>query len=380
MRSACSKTRIALIVALALAGYPAYRAAWHFWGVHQFSSAQSALERRDFDEARRRLQQYLSAWPSEPNARLLAAQTARRRGDIDEAVEHLRAYAEADARDRSALDLEYDLVRLQTGDLKDAKTYLTRCFDDPTLPETPLVLEAVVRGKIKMLQAAYKEGINLRSGGGKQELTATQDAVELWLRRRPQQADQVQGLVWRSRLHTIGGCHDDAVADLRRVLELDPDHFEGRWLLAMIVRDESPEETARHLQVLAARRPENFEVRFTLANVRRNLAQLDKARDILDELLASRPQDVSYLIERGEVALEQEQPEQAEQFFRLAFQFDPNDARLSYSLSLALRRLGKDDEATVLRDRAHWLETEKNRQQEQVPPLPAPPGFTGARP
>jgi len=378
MRSACSKTRIALIAALALAGYSAYRAAWHFWGVQQWSAAQSALERRDFDEARRRLQQYLSAWPSEPKARLLAAQTARRRGDMDEACEHLRAYAESDGRDRSALDLEYDLLRLQTRDLNDAKTYLARCFDDPAPAETPLILEAVIRGKIKMLQTAYQEGVNLRGGGGKEELTATLAAVDLWLRRRPPPADQVQGLVWRSRLHTLGACHDNAVADLRRVLELDPDHFEGRWLLATIVRDESPAETAKHLEILAARRPENFEVRYTLANIRRNLAQLDKARDILDELLASRPKDVSYLIERGEVALEQEQPEQAELFFRRALQLDPADARLNYSLSLALHRLGKDDEAAVLRDRAHRLKTEQQRPQEPTPPASVPPGDSGA--
>jgi len=75
MRVGDKRTRIALALVLLLVGFAAYRL-YVYWDGYHLRDAERALERRDFREASRHLEEYLTVRPNDLNARLLAAQAA----------------------------------------------------------------------------------------------------------------------------------------------------------------------------------------------------------------------------------------------------------------------------------------------------------------
>src|SRR5207249_1211141 len=159
--------------------------------------------------------------------------------------------------------------------------------------ETPLILEALLVGTLDALEPFFSAGMVLDSEKGGPLLERARRAVDLWLRVCPGRADQVQGLVWRGRIHAFASAQPQAVADFRKALELDPDHFDARLHLAQAVAQKAPAEAARHFQILRERDPTNNQVRFSLATIRRGLGQIEEARQVLDEMLADDPDNVS---------------------------------------------------------------------------------------
>ncbi len=82
-----------------------------------------------------------------------------------------------------------------------------------------------------------------------------------------------------------------------------------------------------------------------LAVSRHGLGQLDQAQPLLDELLATNPQDVPALIERGRLALDAQQPAEAETWLRRAEAIAPDHADVLLSLGRTLRMLRRAPEA-----------------------------------
>jgi len=193
-------------------------------------------------------------------------------------------------------------------------------------------------------------------------------AVDLWLRLRPDPADQAQGLVWRGRLHGYQNDYPKAVADLRKAVELDPDSLDARLRLAAVIAQESPQKAADQLEALRQRHPDNIQLLFSLATVRRVLGQLEEAASILDGILAGRPDDLSTLLERAQVALDLRQPQPAETWLRRALTQLPNEPDIHLALSRCLSLLGKETEAKQHHERHLQINTERNRQQDQAAP------------
>ena len=67
----------------------------------------------------------------------------------------------------------------------------------------------------------------------------------------------------------------------------------------MAVLQESPREGADHLQHLLAQNPADPRIKYTLAGALRSVGRPDEARRLLDEVLASNPNNVATLLERG---------------------------------------------------------------------------------
>ena len=302
MRLSSRKTRIGLIVVVSLLGFAGYEVGLHLWGVYHFHAAEAALERRAFARAITHLNKALTAWPGEPSVRLLAAQTARRGGDYGQAISHLQAF-ERSKGSAQALILEQKLLEVQRGALGEADMFLSFCKNTPQSPETGLILEALIEGSLTVLVPAAKMGFTKPGGPALAEVERARQAIDLWLVQRSAQADQVQGLVWRGRLHDVMDEHASAVADLRKAVELDPEHFQARWYLAAGITQAEPQAALDHLETLDRLYPHRPEVRFLIATVQRNLGQLGRARDILDELLAANPDFVPGLVERSKVAI-----------------------------------------------------------------------------
>jgi tetratricopeptide (TPR) repeat protein len=356
------RVRIALIVLLLLllAGGAAYWAGLHFWGTYHYRAAEQALERRDFVEADGHLKKCLDASPDNLAWRLLAAQTARRQGDYRAALDHLSVYQQKGGSEE-ALARERKLVLAQQqGDPALIEPLLSSCEGRPDGPDTPLVLEAVIQG---IQNGMKKAGV---SKPPPQVLARSRGAVDLWLRLRPGPADQAQGLVWRAYFLRLGDDRRAAVADLRKALELDPDHFEARLTLAELVAPEDPEEAAGHLEALRRRHPNDNQVRYALALVRRSLGQSDEARQLLDDVLASEPDHAAALVARGQIALDAQQPAEAERWLRRAWDLEPDEPETNLALSNCLKMTGHADEAKTYEER--FLRIKAQRKQKVIDP------------
>jgi len=320
------------------------------WGAYHHRAARLALQQRDYRQAREHLRKYLELRPDEAEGWLLAARMARLRGDFDEAQKHLRTCRQRSGSPK-ALALEHQLLRVQQGDLSDADTLLARCADHAEDPETAPILEAVIEGSLKVEQQAFVREMVSQGREHLVDIRRTERAVDLWLRQRPERVDQVQGLVWRGLVRSLARDYPASLSCFRRALALDPDHFEARLNLAYLLLEEAPEEAANHLERLRQQQPDNNRVRFRLATVRRSLGQLQEARQLLTEILASTPEDGSALLERGKVALDERKLAEAERWLRRAVEQAPNLPEANLALSQCLNQAGKTAEAKQFQER-----------------------------
>jgi predicted Zn-dependent protease len=349
------RAQIALIVLLLLASAgAAYWGGRHIWAACHARTAEEALARRDFRQAADHLRKCLAVSPDNVSWQLRAAQTARRRGEYAEALDHLAAYQRLGGPE-DTLVLERKLLVVQQGDLAQADPLMASCEEHPDAPETPQILEAVLQGTDNYLKGT--------AGHGRppQVEARARRAVEQWLRLRPAPADQVRGLVWRASLFSAGNDRGKAVADLRRALEIDPDSFDARLGLALKLVQSDPAEAAEHLEALRRRDPDSNEVRFPLALVRRSLGQLDEATQLLEQVVASAPDDFKALLVRGQIALDQQQLPQAEELLRRAWDLAPDEPETNLALGRCLQMMGRAQEARPYEDRFQQIKAQRGR-------------------
>jgi tetratricopeptide (TPR) repeat protein len=366
MRLGGRNTWIVLAALLGLVGFVAYQVGLHFWAVHHHRAALESLGRRDFAEARRHFEKALTVWPGEPTIRLQAAQTARRLGDFNEALGHLRI-CEQKQGPAEPIALERRLLLLQQGDRRGMEALLSFCLDHPETPETPLILEVVIGRMLDdMLPADASDRANLQLAAPAL-LVNLGKAIDQWLDHSPAEADQIQGLVWRARLHRIQDDQASALRDLNRALALDPDHFQARLNLAMILLAEAPQESLPHLLYLHEHAPEDVRIGYYLGSLYRVLGRLQEARQVLSDLLKDNPDEVSLLLERGELALDEQQLADAERWLRRAFERAPNEPRTNLALSRYYRLTGRAGEAKEYQERFAQLEARRNRTGESPP-------------
>src|SRR5262249_10870034 len=233
------------------------------------ADAEAALDQRDFRLASSRLEEYLQSCPDDLAVRLLAAQAARRQGHFDAARDHLTFYQDHKGPPEVALR-EMHLLATQGYDAPDAEPLIAACLSPSPAPDADLVLEAAIEHRLKLLERERDSGKSLVEGPFVKARAQAEQAITLWLERRPGPADQVQGLVWRGKLNLLID-RRAALADFRRATELAPDHFDARVNLAATLLEYDVGEAAEHLELLHARDPRNPQVSMLLARARRGL-------------------------------------------------------------------------------------------------------------
>jgi tetratricopeptide (TPR) repeat protein len=321
-----------VLAVLVLGGGLAVLAGPHLVAWYHWRAAQADLERYHSKAALRHLNACLEAWPKSARTHLLAARAARRigafdeseqTGAFDEAERHLRECERLDPDTSAETDREWALLRATTGDLSEQveSFLLLQAEKKPDL--APLVWEALAQGYDRMYRV-YEAFL----------------CLERWLAREPDnvQALFIRGNVWRhmQKLHS-------AVPDYRRVVELDEEHDEARWWLALgLLEAGRYEEALTHLEIVRPRRPADGDVEVRLARCRAGLGQLADARKLLDEVLRDHPGHAMALRVRGEVDLTAGLPDTAVGWLRQAATADPYDYLTQFLLFQALRQQGKD--------------------------------------
>jgi Tfp pilus assembly protein PilF len=323
----------ALLVVVGLVGW---RTAISLRADHHLHEARKALEKERIDEARQHLARCLELRPDRGEVQYLAARTARRAGAIEEAQAHLQRSKEL-GWDTKALALEGVLLAAQ----RDPRLYEEYLFDSLRRdhPDRNLILEAFARGYLGLL-----------------ELPKALHCLDLWLER---DGDAIQALNWRGDVRERLGEFEQAQADFRRVVTLDPEQDQARIRLArLLLRKRQLQEAAEHFELAHQHRPEDVEVLRGLARCRAEQDRREEAEQLLDRALALQPDDVLTLTQRGCLALEAGHLAAADNALRRAVTLAPFEREPLFNFSRCLQAQGKQQEAQQWQERLAQVEAD----------------------
>jgi tetratricopeptide (TPR) repeat protein len=334
------------------------------WGPDShLRAARQALEQRDFTAANQHLAIYLAAQPESAEGHLLAAQAIRR--SLNPVLPHgtdtttfastmtpinfERSYEEAEQHllecERlsgvpDGLRLERYLLAAQQGDLSHVAGGLRHLVNQEH-PDSLTILEALAKGYL----LTYR-------------LPEAVDCLNRWLERR----EDVEALVWRGWVRERLSDSANALLDYRRAVELDADNVDARWRLAeLLIENSHPGEAIAHWEHLHGERPDGPGILLGLAQCWRALGQTEDARRLLDDLLARHPRHVGALTERGTLALDEQQPEEAEGLLRRAVALAPFNKQALYVFSQCLKKCGKTGEYQASIDRLEKIRADFQR-------------------
>jgi tetratricopeptide (TPR) repeat protein len=321
---------------LLLLGVGGYFLAPQLWAWRHLEQGREALRQRNFPDALSHLRSCLEVWPADPATHLLAAQAARRAGLVEEAERHLRRCAQLPTAPE-ALRLEHSLLRATTGDLAPMEADLldrvrrdSSREDKDSRATAVSILEALTAGHVRMQH--FPEALR---------------CAEDLLRREP---DHVQGLLWHGWAKERLGRYEEALEDYGRAVALRPDDVMARLSLGeLLLYFSRADDAVEHFAFLHDRQPadvsSNPAVRLGLARCRRGLGQTEEARRLLEELVREFPQEAPILRERGQLALEEGQAADAEDWLRRALALAPHDRLTNFALYQCLQGRGKTEEA-----------------------------------
>jgi tetratricopeptide (TPR) repeat protein len=328
---------------VALLGCALYIAGWQIWGSYHYRAARQAIERRDFEEAHAHLALCLEVWPRSGETHFETARAARRAGRYADAERHLKICKELKWVPQ-ATDLEYVLLQVQRGN---PKAYEATALDwvQRDHPDSVLILEALAQGYLKNY-----------------DLIKAIQCLNLWLEKEP---DTVQALIWRGDAFERMRRMDEAIEDYRRAAQIDPESDDARRLLGtFLVSSHHADDAAPHFERLYERHPDDPAILLGLARCKHELGQVEEALRLLDLLLEGDPRNPQALAERGKLALQHGDRDEAEAFLRKAADLAPHEQEIVFSFVLCLEQLGKVEEAKTWRARLTQIEADLDRMKE----------------
>lgn len=285
----------------------------------------------EYGEARLRLTQCLRLWPTDGETLLLAARAANRDGDVPEAnrlLDAARTIAPEDA------ELEHLVFRMRMGDMGDTAGMLAACDSHNDDPQSKLIMEGLIEGALQTSQ-----------------LDLAKSCLTLWDQTQKEPWDAAQAAAWRGELAFREGILDVALRHFREAVEAAPGNEQARLRLAEVLIQYGPAEGKAHLEFLKKKKPDSRDVLIRLARCHRELGEFEEAAKILDDLLARSNRDIAALIDRGRVALDIQQIDEAEQWFRKAETLGPELREVHLGLARCLHLAGKATEAQAYREK-----------------------------
>jgi len=157
---------------------------------------------------------------------------------------------------------------------------------------------------------------------------------------------------------------EDALDELQKVLEVEPDNIQARYLLALIYStqkkfDQAAGEYESILKSVSKAEPENIEIYGYLGQLYYSLKQYDKAINQYEMILSLRPKNPDVMFLLGSLYLEVGKRKEAATLFNRAIKVDPNHDISLNSLGYTYAEDGiKLEEAQDLIERALSIDPE----------------------
>lgn len=252
---------------------------------------------------------------------LLQARQARRSDNYAQAEERLAKCWPLPGFSAS-LQLERELLAVQQGDLHAQSSWQSRLRLSGD--QGWLILEALAKGNLAAFNWGQAETFanDLLDRG-------TADASGLYLR----------GLARRQMQR-----EPEALQDLEEALKLAPDVYEVRLALADLLHQTGYVQSAlEHYRLLGLAQPVDERWVLAVARCWQDEARLELAAKVLDDWLATAPDSLAALVERGRVALRQGATPDAETFLRRAVSINAEHIEANFVLGLALRAQQESD-------------------------------------
>ena len=313
----------------AVAGFfLAASATFGVWYVrHQWQAAREALVADRPDEARSRLAICLAIWPQDAEVRVLAARAARLSGDLTAAEDHLNRCLKLRGGATEAVQLEFLLLRVQTGDLDEVERPLIETVERKH-PDSPHILETLAK--------AYMRRLRYRPAYA---------CLSRWIELRPDAAKPylLRGWVLERLNHP-----KPAMQDYLKALESDPDLIPVRLRVAeMLLEDNLASEALPHLEQLHRQAPDLPQVQARLGMCRFLQGQPAEARRLMEAAVIHLPDDPVLLIHLARLDLGEGRYTEAEQRLRRVLQSDPSDTEAWFNLFSVLRLLDRPNESAA---------------------------------
>lgn len=328
------------------------------WAWYQLRAARSSLLAYHPEEATRHLTNCLRVWPNCAEAHLLSSRAARQVEDFEEASRELRLAQNLLGANSREVVLEWALLQAAAGNSREVEEYLDRRAEQEG-DLRPLIWEAMIQGHTRVYRIL--------------------DAIALadhWLLVDP---DTIRGRELRGLAFQQGKSAHKGTEDLQRVIELDPTRDGTRWRLVLaLLQMGKYDEALTHLRFIERQRPNDPDVQVRIARCHNLLGSGERAREVLDATLEAHPEHGLALRTRGQFALADRQPEQAELWLRRAKKVWPNDYQVQWFLFHSLQQQNKIElaeperlEAEKIKERAERVGELSSRKLSERPLDPA---------
>lgn len=332
--------------------------------VREWRRAEAALREGRAADARTHLEVCLAAWPRSVAVHQRAARAARMTGDFTAAEYHLNTCLRLEDGASEATQLEFLLMRAQSGEVEEVAGLLFG-FVDRGHPDARLILQTVA--------STYMH--NLRYG-------PAYAALKRWSEAFP---DDPRAFHYRGWVLERMNQPTAAKEDYQRALELDQGLVGVRLRVAeMYLEDNDPVQATPHLDLLLATAPDRPDVLARVGELRYLQGRHPESRQFLERIVDHLPNDPRVLLILGRLDTEDGNGARAEDRLRTALTVDPSNTEVRYALVAALRLQRKDaaadaELAEFERHKAHLLRANHLLQEEARHPSrdPAAPSEIG---
>lgn len=328
---------------------PVLLAVGGFIGYYQyhFRAAQTAFDRDQFDAAKNHIDKCLAVWPRSVAAHLLAARIDRFMGQFLRAEHHLVEANRLDNGNSEALQIEWGLLSAHER-ISDQTEGALFDYVARQGAESAMVL--------KTLSAIYMREI---------QADRAHFYLGKWIEVEPKRDTPY---FWRGLVHYRQEHFGDAINDFLRALERNPDNHLARLrLVDTYIQGNQNDKLAEHLNYLAEHDGRNVEVRIALGRFHALEGEYDQARQILDGVLAEKPQNGKALYVRGYVERLAEQPDKEEPFLRRATELKPPEPEALFAEFECLTKLNRPSEAKAFFERYEAIRRDMKRIHELEP-------------
>lgn len=308
-----------VLAGLGLGGYAYVR--------HHRKAGEAALGADKPADARAHFDKALRVWPWSAETHRLAARAARMAGDFPAAEAHLNRAIRLHGEATEGIQIEYLLMRAQTGDLDRVAQPL---FDlaEAGHPDAKVIFDT--------LSQAYLYGLRFKLAYA---------CISRWIELHP---DTPKAYLLRGFALERLANHKAATQDYHKALEIDPNDLLARLRVAeMLLEDKQAPEALPHLERLYRQAPDDPRVQARLGMCKVLLGKGDEARPLLEASAAVLPADAALHVALAQLDIQDGRGAEAEARLRKVLAADPSDTEARYNLSPALRLQGKTDEAAA---------------------------------
>jgi tetratricopeptide (TPR) repeat protein len=301
----------------------------YWFACAQWEAAQTDLAEDRPAEALARLDVCLWVWPNDPEVRLRAARAARLGGNVQAAEAHLNRCLKLHHGRTEAVQLEFLLLRAQTGEVDEVANTLTDCVEKGHA-ESPLILATLARAYLQ--RGRYHRA---------------RAYLHKWVEICPNEAKPYQ---WRGWVQERLNQHKAASADYEKAVQLDPRLILVRLRIAeMLLEDKLPKDAVPHMEALYRQAPNNPQIQARLGMCRYYQNRTKDARRLMEAAAVHLPKDPALLVHLAKLDIDEGRGPEAERRLRQVLKNDRADTEALQNLASALELQDRTAEADAVR-------------------------------